>query len=81
MADVGMVSEDVPARREAADRMEEAARTWLETLDAEQRRIGQGTVPAADASDNERRRWFYTPTDHGGLTIHQQRPSQHRAAM
>jgi hypothetical protein len=81
MADVGMVSEDVPARRAAPDRMEEAARTWLETLDAEQRRIGQGTVPAADASDNERRRWFYTPTDHGGLTIHQQRPSQHRAAM
>ena len=32
-------------------------------------------------SDNERRRWFYTPTDHGGLTINQQRPAQQRAAM
>ena len=61
--------------------MAEAARAWLETLDAEQRGIGQGAAPAAAASDNERRRWFYTPTDHGGLTVHQQRPSQQRAAM
>jgi hypothetical protein len=81
MADVGMVSDDVAARREVADRMAEAARAWLETLDAEQREIGQGAAPADAASDNERRRWFYTPTDHGGLTVHQQRPSQQRAAM
>jgi hypothetical protein len=81
MADVGMVSDDVAARREVADRMAEAARAWLETLDAEQRGIGQGAAPADAASDNERRRWFYTPTDHGGLTVHQQRPSQQRAAM
>jgi Protein of unknown function (DUF3500) len=81
MADLGMVSDDVTARREVADRMAEAARVWLDTLDAEQRAIGHGAVPADDASDNERRRWFYTPTDHGGLTIHQQRPAQQRAAM
>jgi hypothetical protein len=81
MADVGMVSDDVTARREVADRMAEAARAWLETLDAEQRGIGQGAAPADAASDNERRRWFYTPTDHGGLTVNQQRPSQQRAAM
>ena len=81
MVDAGMVSEEVAARREAADRMAEAARAWLDTLDAEQRAIGQGVVPADAPSDNERRRWFYTPTDHGGLTIHQQRPSQQRAAM
>ena len=81
MADVGMASDDVAARREVADRMAEAARAWLETLDAEQRGIGQGAAPADAASDNERRRWFYTPTDHGGLTVHQQRPSQQRAAM
>ncbi len=81
MADGGIVSEDVAARREVADRMAEAARGWLESLDAEQHMIGQGVVPAADVSDNERRRWFYTPTDHGGLTIHQQRPAQQRAAM
>jgi Protein of unknown function (DUF3500) len=81
MADVGMVGDDVAARREVADRMAEAAHAWLETLDGEQRGIGQGAAPADAASDNERRRWFYTPTDHGGLTIHQQRPSQQRAAM
>ena len=81
MADGGIVSEDVAARREVADLMAEAARGWLESLDAEQRMIGQGVVPAADVSDNERRRWFYTPTDHGGLTIHQQGPAQQRAAM
>ena len=81
MADLGTVSNDVAARREVADRMAEAARAWLDTLDVEQRRIGQGTVPSSDASDNERRRWFYTPTDHGGVTVHQQRPAQQRAAM
>ena len=81
MADVGMISDDVGARREVAERMAEAARAWLDTLDPEQRTISHGAVPADDASDNERRRWFYTPTDHGGLTIHQQRPAQQRAAM
>jgi hypothetical protein len=40
-----------------------------------------GIVPADDPTDNERRRWFYNPTNHGGLTIHQQRPAQQRAAM
>ena len=76
-----MINDDVVARREVAADMAEAARAWLETFDAEQRTIGQGAVPADDRSDNERRRWFYTPTDHGGLTIHQQRPPQQRAAM
>ena len=81
MADASMISDDLAARREVAERMTEAARTWLDTLDAEQRKIGQGSVPADDPSDNERRRWLYTPTDHGGLTIHQQRAAQHRAAL
>jgi Protein of unknown function (DUF3500) len=81
MADASMINDDVVARREVAARMAEAARAWLDTLDAEQRPIGQGAVPADDPSDNERRRWFYTPTDHGGVTIHQQRPAQQRAAM
>jgi hypothetical protein len=76
-----MVDENVRARREVAAQMAEAARAWLETLGVKQRTIGQGAVPAADPGDNERRRWFYTPTDHGGLTIHQQRPAQQRAAM
>ena len=61
--------------------MAEAARTWLDSLTTDQRAVATGAVPADDASDAERRRWFYTPTDHGGLTVHQQRPAQQRAAM
>jgi hypothetical protein len=81
MVDVSMISDDLAPRRDVAARMADAARTWLDTLDVEQRNIGRGAVPADDPTDNERRRWFYTPTDHGGLTIHQQRPAQQRAAM
>src|SRR3954465_15009527 len=64
-----------------ARRMAEAAGAWLDTLDPEQRRFATGAVPGDDGSDTERRRWFYTPTDHGGLTVHEQRPAQQRAAM
>lgn len=68
-------------RRQVATRMAEAATAWLDTLDAGQRSVARGAIPADDAGDLERRRWFYTPTDHGGLTFHQQRPAQQRAAM
>ncbi|WP_448628606.1 DUF3500 domain-containing protein [Geodermatophilus sp. URMC 64] len=68
-------------RRQVADRMAQAATAWLDTLDPEQRRVATGAVPDDDASDAERRRWFYTPTDHGGLTFHAQRPAQQRGAM
>ena len=69
------------ARRDIASRMAEAAQVWLDGLDQAQRAIALGAVPADDATDDERRRWFYTPTEHGGLTMHQQRPSQQRGAM
>jgi Protein of unknown function (DUF3500) len=72
---------ELTARRRVADAMAEAARAWLAGLDAEQRSVASGSVPADAASDAERRRWFYTPTDHGGLTLNQQRPAQQRAAM
>jgi hypothetical protein len=72
---------EVSPARTVADRMADAARAWLDLLDAGQRRVATGAVPADDGSDAERRRWFYTPTDHGGLTLHQQRPAQQRAAM
>jgi hypothetical protein len=67
--------------RAVADRMAEAARAWLRELDDEQRAAAVGVVPATDAADTERRRWFYTPTDHGGLPLAAQRPSQQWAAM
>lgn len=68
-------------RRELAQQMADAARTWLETLDATQRALATGDAPSDGASDAERRRWFYTPTDHGGLTFHGQGPTQQRGAM
>ena len=61
--------------------MAEAAAIWLDALDPAQGRSATGDVPVEDAPDAERRRWFYTPTDHGGLTFHEQRPAQQRAAM
>ncbi len=75
-----MVPVDEAARAVAA-RMAEAAGAWLDSLDRDQRAVATGAVPADDATDAERRRWFYTPTDHGGLTVHAQRPAQQRAAM
>lgn len=62
--------------------MAEAAARWLDSLTPAQRLVATGGAPtAADEPDTERRRWFYTPTDHGGLTLHEQRPAQQRGAM
>ena len=62
--------------------MAEAASNWLGSLTSEQRAVAQWAAPDDDDQvDAERRRWFYTPTDHGGLTVHEQRPAQQRAAM
>jgi hypothetical protein len=58
-----------------------AAEGWLGLLDDRQRAQATGSQPAGDATDAERRRWFYTPTDHGGLDLHRQRPGQQQAAM
>jgi hypothetical protein len=67
---------------DTAARMADAALGWLDTLDDGQRAVATGAAPSAEGgADAERRRWFYTPTDHGGLTVHQQRPAQQRAAM
>jgi hypothetical protein len=69
------------AAREVAARMAAAAAAWLDALDPAQRAVAVGRAPSPDAdSDAERRRWFYTPTDHGGLTLGAQRPAQQRLA-
>jgi hypothetical protein len=66
---------------EVAARMAAAAAQWLDALDPAQRMAAAGDGPSADAqADAERRRWFYTPTDHGGLTLGEQRPAQQRLA-
>jgi Protein of unknown function (DUF3500) len=70
------------AGRDVADRMAEAAAAWLDSLDPTQRELAVGPAPGVnDEAEAERTRWFYTPTDHGGLTFHQQRPAQHRLVM
>ena len=67
--------------REVAGRMAAAAADWLGSLDPAQRALATGSAPSPDAAaDAERRRWFYTPTDHGGLTLGAQRPAQQRLA-
>jgi hypothetical protein len=69
------------AAREVAAQMAAAARAWLDALDPAQAVMAGGSAPSPDAErDAERRRWFYTPTDHGGLTLGQQRPAQQRLA-
>jgi hypothetical protein len=69
------------AAREVAAAMAAAAIAWLDALDPAQRALATGAEPSPDAaSDAERRRWYYTPTDHGGLTLGDQRPAQQRLA-
>lgn len=63
--------------RNPAVRMADAARAWLDSLDDEQRAAAVLPWP----SDEERRRWYYTPTDHGGLPLLAMRPAQQRLAM
>ena len=65
------------SRRDVAERMGEAAAALLASLDGGQRELAAWPFPA----DDERRRWFYTPTDHGGLTLHAMAPAQQRATM
>ena len=81
MDTTGVTTDRDVAAREVAARMATAAAAWLGTLDPAQRAAAAGTAPSADAeSDADRRHWFYTPTDHGGLTLGDQRPAQQRRA-
>lgn len=77
--------QDPTAAHAVASRMAVAAAAWLETLDADQLRAAQRPGPmdpeGGPAADEERRRWFYTPADHGGLTLGAQRVAQQQRAM
>jgi hypothetical protein len=57
-----------------AGRMAEAAAMLIESWDQAQRRIGCRPFP----DEAERRLWYYTPTDHGGLPLAAMGPIQHR---
>jgi Protein of unknown function (DUF3500) len=67
-----------------AAEMSEAAAGWLASLDEAQRSRALFAAPSpADAGRTpaERTTWFYTPTDHGGLPLGEQRPAQQGLAM
>jgi hypothetical protein len=64
-------------RRDLAARMADAALALLTTLDGERQAAAAWPFP----SDDERTRWFYTPTDHGGVALADLAPAQQRLAM
>lgn len=63
-----------PARLRVAAKMAEEAERLIESLDDAQRKMALWPFPGND----ERRLWFYTPTDHGGLTLAAMTQPQHR---
>jgi hypothetical protein len=68
--------------RSVARQMADVADQWLNTLTDNQIRAGLYSAPLPrSAADLERRRWFYVPTDHGGLTLEQQGPAQQQLVM
>ncbi|WP_327256506.1 DUF3500 domain-containing protein [Streptomyces sp. NBC_01244] len=71
----------VPAREAAATAMAGAAAAWLRSLAPEQVAVALFDSPLTPGAEAERLKWFYTPTDHGGLAIRNQTPHQQRLAM
>jgi Protein of unknown function (DUF3500) len=63
-------------RRAVAERMAQDAAAFLACLDGAQVHVAHWPFPA----DEERRLWFYTPTDHGGLALAEMSSAQHRLA-
>ena len=61
--------------------MTAAAVAWLSALEPYQRAAAQWGPPDEEESAAERLRWYYTPTDHGGLPLGRQRPAQQSLAM
>jgi hypothetical protein len=62
--------------------MSEAALAWIDSLDTGQRRAAiWPSAPGTQDGDAERHRWFYTPTDHGGLTLRAMSGPQQRLAL
>jgi hypothetical protein len=57
--------------------MAAAAAAFLASLDTEQLGLAAWPFPAGD----ERLRWFYTPTDHGGVALGDLDPSQQQLAF
>ncbi len=69
-----MDEKSTPARVRVAAKMADEAARLIDSLDDGQRKLALWPFP----SDLERRQWFYTPTDHGGLTLAAMTSRQHR---
>jgi hypothetical protein len=61
--------------------MSSAATAWLSSLAPHQSAEAHGGTPEDAEAEAERLRWYYTPTDHGGLPLGRQRPAQQSLAM
>jgi hypothetical protein len=68
------------AARQVGDRMAEAAEALLAGLEPDQLKQVGWSWGAAE-SQAERVRWFYTPTDHGGLPVVAMTPRQYQRTM
>ena len=75
-----MAQQDASPAQIAA-RARDAASAWIASLSAEQRALACWEPPGRGPAEQERIRWFYTPTDHGGLPLADQRPAQQRLTM
>ena len=60
-----------------AEAMATAAGRWLELLEDSQRQRAVAGFPG----EPERSRWFYVPTDHGGLALADCTAAQQQAAL
>ncbi|MDF2824289.1 MAG: uncharacterized protein K0R68_1697 [Mycobacterium sp.] len=63
------------------EHMVELADAWLATLDAPQRARALWAPFGEDRVEEERIRWFYTPTDHGGVALGELAPRQQSLMM
>ncbi|WP_371541398.1 DUF3500 domain-containing protein [Streptomyces sp. NBC_00554] len=61
--------------------MSSAAAAWSRSLTPEQVAVAPCGSPLTPGAEAERLKWFYAPTDHGGLAIRNQTPHQESLAM
>jgi hypothetical protein len=71
----------LPPDGSTAEQMAAAAAAWLVTLSPEQRELAVRKAPKDPAAEDDRLSWFFTPTDHGGLMLHEQSAAQQGLAM
>lgn len=69
------------ARERTAGAMAAAAEAWLSALNNDQLRLAAYSSPLDPAAESERLRWFFTPTEHGGLALRDQDAQQQSLAM